>query len=112
MFSFKNFFLFLQDNKNYKKNKTDKDKPKLQVNSPAKVLGMFPPHIECDSMKRKAKEDIAAIIGIGNLKFINLKKRNAAMGNDKIPKIVINLNETSRGIKQLSRAINAKGNGK
>ncbi len=30
-------------------------KPRLWANSPASVLGMFPPHIELPSLKRKTR---------------------------------------------------------
>ena len=62
------------------------------------MLGIFPPHIECVSTKIKNNDDVAAIIGTGNLKSINLKKKNVVIGNDNIPKIVINLKEICNGI--------------
>ena len=37
----------------------------LKLNSPASVLGMFPPHIELPSLKRKSSVAAAPSAGMG-----------------------------------------------
>jgi hypothetical protein len=44
-------------------------------------------------MKRKGKVKIAAIAGIGNLKFINFIEKNAAIGKRNVPNTVMILKE-------------------
>lgn len=70
------------------KNKTITARLKLYENSPASVLGIFPPHIELPSLNKNASENIEAMIGIGNLYFKNLKQIYTQRGRRKIPKTV------------------------
>ena len=67
---FKKFFLYCMPLYNKPKNKIVKERLKLYENSPASVLGIFPPHIEFPSLNKNGKVNIAANIGKGNLNFI------------------------------------------
>lgn len=73
-------------------NKTAKDRLMLKQNSPAKVLGIFPPHMELASINKKGKENAEPIIGMGNLYFIKFKEKKIHIGRENIPNMVINLN--------------------
>ena len=54
-------------------NSKERANAKLYVNSPANVLGIFPPYIELFSKKRKGIVNKAATIGTGKSNFISLK---------------------------------------
>ena len=57
------------------RHKTISERLRLCANSPDSVLGIFPPHMELDSIKRKARLEIAPKAGAGKGNRNSLTKR-------------------------------------
>ena len=85
---------------------------KLKENSPARLLNIFPPHMELDELKRKGNVRVAAIPGPGKGQRIRRIIEYAAIGNSKIPEIDPSLKATCNDITPLSRVIIRKLSGK
>lgn len=79
-------------------NKIANARLKLWENSPAKVDGILPPHIEFASMNKNGNVKREARIGAGCLNLISLNEKKTANGNRNVPMIVNNLNATCIGI--------------